>query len=72
MWSSAVCYLCCLGVWLAMLWRCQLWCKVAWHAVLCCVLPLLLRCVACDAEAVQLLLKGSLACGLVLCVTFVA
>jgi len=37
-----------------------------------CVLPLLLDCVACDGEAVLALMKGSFACCLDVCVTFVA
>jgi len=37
-----------------------------------CVLPLLLGCVACDGEAVLALVRGSFACGLVLCLPYVA
>jgi len=37
-----------------------------------CVLPLLLGCLACDVEVVLALMKGSLACCLVLCLPYVA
>ena len=37
-----------------------------------CVFPLLLGCLACDVEVVLALMKGSFACCLVVCVTFVA
>ena len=34
--------------------------------------PLLLGCVACDGEAVLALVRGSFACSLVLCLSYVA
>ena len=41
------------------------------HVVWCYVFPLLLGCVACDGEAVLALVRGSIACSLVLCLSYV-